>query len=98
MGKEIIKKITINLAGTEVEVTPKQARELHDALQELLGIKAKETIVKYEWYPHYWYTPAYSGTMTTTANPNPIPFWYSSTSGSTALYNATSNEVKLTIN
>ena len=43
--KNIIKTITIDVAGTEVEVTPSQARALHDALTELLGLPKSEAVV-----------------------------------------------------
>ena len=36
---KIIKTITIDIAGTEVEVTPEQAKNLHEALGDLLGVK-----------------------------------------------------------
>lgn len=38
MSDKIIKKITINIAGTDVEVTPQQAKNLHEALGDLLGL------------------------------------------------------------
>ena len=89
MSKEIVKKITISIGGTEVEVTPKQARELRDVLAELLGLEAKETIVIHEWYPRYWYYPAY---------PTTDPTWYTSTTGSSGTFNTETGEAKLLIN
>jgi triosephosphate isomerase len=37
MAKEIIKSIEINIGDTTVKVTKKQAKELYDALADLLG-------------------------------------------------------------
>ena len=92
MSKEIVKKITISIGGTEVEVTPKQARELHNVLAELLGLEAKETIVIHEWYPRYWYYPAYP------TYPTINPTWYTSTTGSSGTFNTETGEAKLLIN
>lgn len=41
--EKIIKKITIDIAGNEVEVTPKQAKALHEALSDLLGLNKAVT-------------------------------------------------------
>ena len=92
MSKEIVRKITISIGGTEVEVTPKQARELHNVLAELLGLEAKETIVIHEWHPRYWYYPAYP------AYPTINPTWYTSTTGSSGVFNTETGEAKLLIN
>ena len=78
MKDKMIKKITIEIAGIEIEVTPQQAKDLHAALQELLGLNKPTQIVEKEvirdrWHP-YW--PYYYKTMTwpetgTAANPYP---------------------------
>ena len=99
MSKEIVKKITISIGGTEVEVTPKQARELHNVLAELLGLEAKETIVIHEWYPRYWCYPAYPAYPTTDPTyPTTDPTWYTSTAGSSGVFNTETGEAKLLIN
>ena len=57
--KNIIKTITIDIAGTEVEVTPSQARALHDALTELLGLPKSEAVIRYEYVPYWRWSPTY---------------------------------------
>lgn len=62
MSKEnIIKKITIDIADTEIEVTPKQALALYEALGELLNQPKEKVIEKhvYErpWYPRWQWAP-----------------------------------------
>lgn len=47
----IIKKITINVAGTDIDVTPLQAKNLYDALADLLKIDRPPTII--EWYAYH---------------------------------------------
>lgn len=63
MNKDnIIKKIEIEIAGVNINVTPTQARALLDALSELLNIQLGVKIVEVERWRH---------------NPIPYqPFWY----------------------
>ena len=84
--KDIIKKIVIDIAGTEIAVTPQQAKALHFALQELLGLDKPNTkIIERETirdrWPLQW--PAYWGTFTKTIDtsdtyPQPLKIWYHS--------------------
>jgi hypothetical protein len=66
--KDIIKEITIEIAGTEVSVTPQQARNLHEALTELLGLsqppqKIVEHVYRDRWYPYWtWGSSSIGGT------------------------------------
>lgn len=59
-NKNIIKTITIDIAGTEVEVTPEQAKNLQEALTELLGLNKPTKVIEKEvvrdrYYPTpYW--------------------------------------------
>lgn len=63
MNKEnIIKKIEIQIGGTNVSVTPEEARNLLDALSELLNAEPKVKIIEIEKYRNnlipnspYWY-------------------------------------------
>ncbi len=70
----IIKSITLDIDGKEIEVTPDQAYELHSALGELLGLPKEKLVGKYvpvypvPTYPSlpitpYWY---YNGNRVTT--------------------------------
>lgn len=54
--KNIIKTITIDIAGTDVKVTPQQAKDLHEALSQLLGLNAPKEVVREVHYnrPYYW--------------------------------------------
>lgn len=59
MKNQIIKKITIEIGGTEVDVTPEQARDLHEALGKLLNVAAPTQIIEKHHYDHrprqiYW--------------------------------------------
>lgn len=62
--KAEIKKIVLDLGGVEVSLTPDQAKKLHDALDEIYGIKNNIPynpiiIERYRPYWHYgdytWY-------------------------------------------
>ena len=64
-NENIIKKITINIAGVDVDVTPEQAKNLHEALGDLLGLNKTPVVVK-EYIPYQPYVWPY-----------PQPFWYS---------------------
>ena len=44
--KQIIKTITIEIAGVEVEVTPQQAKDLHGALGDLLGLNKPQQVIE----------------------------------------------------
>jgi hypothetical protein len=85
MSKEIIKKIVIDLAGTEVTVTPLQAKALHAALAELLGLdkpKVVEREVYRDRYP-YWPYPTITKTIDFTGTkdfPQPMKVWYATDS------------------
>jgi len=87
--ENIIKKITINIGGTEVEVTPKQAKNLHEALGELLGVN--QITVK-EYVPYRPYVYPYSPNITWCGGTNST----TTVSGVTA-FNATSDTVGLVV-
>lgn len=77
MSKEnIIKTIKIEIAGVEVEVTPLQAKNLHEALAGLLGLDKPPVTEKHvHHYDRYWYptwqpTWYLSGTGTITRSPS----------------------------
>lgn len=58
MNNGIIKTIKIEIAGVEVEITPQQAKDLHQALGDLLGVKAefgKEYVYTPYWNPAWPY-------------------------------------------
>ena len=52
MSKTPIKKVVIELNGTDIELTTTQARELQSALNELFGEKVREVRIP-EIYPVY---------------------------------------------
>lgn len=89
-NEKIIKKICIEIGGVEVEVTPEQARQLHDALGSLLGLDKPAPVVysppviirERPWYP----TWTYSGTQ---------PIWPNGTSGGSVSYSATNSTARL---
>lgn len=56
MKDNIIKKLTISIGGKEVDITPKQAKDLYEALGELIGA---QTVVK-EYYPYQQWVWPYS--------------------------------------
>lgn len=59
MSKEIIKSIEINIGDTTVKVSPKQARELFQALADLLGENITKVTVtpSIPYYSPTWITP-----------------------------------------
>jgi hypothetical protein len=78
MSKKIeIKKVVIQIGDKEAELTIEQARELKDALIDLLGKKetvylpASPVVIERPYYPHYpnW-TVTWDGTRT---NPTTYP-------------------------
>ncbi len=84
MKNNIIKKLTISIGGKEVDVTPKQAKDLYEALGELIGA---QTVVK-EYVPYQqWVWP-------TTYPYAPGITWLSGTSGT--LTNGTANLMNAT--
>ena len=85
-----ISKIEIQIGDTTVLITPKQARELLDALQELVGEKPEKVTERIiEKQPRYWweYPRAYWGTGQT----------FETVSGFTT-YNTSSDTVKISVN
>lgn len=77
-SEKIIKKITIDIAGTEVEVTPQQAKNLHEALSELLGLDKPEAVKHIHHYDR-WYWPYTS------------PYYYSNSSSGMKLTSGASS-------
>jgi hypothetical protein len=57
MKDRIIKTITIEIAGVEVEVTPQQAKDLHRALSELLGLDKPQQIIEKEVIRDHYHNP-----------------------------------------
>lgn len=87
MSKNIIKTIKIDIAGTEVEVTPEQAKQLHAALAGLLGLDKPAKVIEKEvvrdrYYP---YRPFYYQTGTIDTSNQPFKIWYSSADSSARL-------------
>lgn len=77
MDKNIIKKIELDIDGVGITLTPEQAKKLHGALADLLGVKAEKEYVPlpqpypvpslpYTPYRPYRWEPlwVYSGTVT----------------------------------
>jgi hypothetical protein len=93
MSKNIIKTIKIEIAGTEVEVTPEQAKSLHAALAGLLGLDSPKIVEKEVWRDRYYpYWPYQGVTWTTYGTANPTnPNW-------TVSYLADSSSASLQIN
>jgi len=86
MKNNIIKTITIDIAGTEVVVTPEQAKNLHLALAELLGLD-KEPVQKvverhYDRSPYY---PPYRWTTGIATFPNDWKISYTNGTGNVNL-------------
>lgn len=51
---KIIKKFVLELGGRTIELSPEEARELFDSLEELFGQKiVREYRDYYKWYPSY---------------------------------------------
>lgn len=104
MSKEnIIKKITINIGGKDVEVTPDEAKKLHVALGELLGVTPVKEYVK-EYVPYTPYAPLRPYVYPTTPTwPYAGPFYYSGTANewgygtATVSYTSTTGEAHLTV-
>jgi hypothetical protein len=63
MKENIIKKITIEIGETEVEVTPKQALALYEALADLLN-KSPKVVEKHVHHDQYIRWPYYGTTWT----------------------------------
>ena len=100
--KDLLKKITINLGGKDVDVTPKQAKDLYEALGELIGA---QKVVK-EYYPyHQWVWPSqypYSPGITWLTNSGTTTISgttsvQASVGNTTAWYDATSNTAYLSV-
>ena len=54
-----IKKIVLDLGGKEVTLTPKQAKNLKTALDELFGVRVVKEIHHHDGWPYwYWNQPA----------------------------------------
>lgn len=94
-NENIIKKIIIEIAGVEVEVSPDQAINLHKALGELLGLNKEPTVIKeyipyqpYVWpYPQpLWYSnPTWHGTSSADLGDVEYTFQYCNTTGDVKL-------------
>lgn len=100
--KDIIKKIIINIGGKDVDVTPKQAKDLYEALGELIGAQkvVKEYVPYQQWvwpysyciYPTISSGYAFTGSLTATSGTTST-----SVGNTTAWYNATSNTAYLSV-
>ncbi len=55
MSKTLLKKIVLDVEGKEIVLTPEQAKKLHEALDELFGMKEKKEYVPYPYNPYPWY-------------------------------------------
>lgn len=97
-----IKKIELDLGGKTVTLTPEQAKNLKDALDDLFG---KEIIVKKE-YIHDSFPVPYPVPYREPLRPywEPVPYWdwrrdvpyYTTTSGNGISFNSVSNTLRLT--
>ena len=86
MEKAEIKKIVLDLGDKEVEISPKQARKLHQLLDEMYGTKditiPAPIIIRDKYYPYWEY---------------PTPTWYSKDSSVNIQYMANSNTAKISL-
>lgn len=88
---DIIKKITIAIGEVDAELTPKQAKALHEALGDLLGlnkpVQLTPVVVRDNWHPYWPYgRHIWCGTMTgTTPAPDKWTVNYSANSGVASL-------------
>jgi hypothetical protein len=92
MSKDnIIKKITIEIGEVDAELTPKQAKALHEALGELLGLNrpVQQVIERHYDHPRWpWKPYIYYGTTTfsgTSGFPDKYKVTYSDKSGVASL-------------
>ncbi len=78
-----IEKIVVKMGGKEVALSPKEARELHDILADLMGVPEKTIVERdhymYPWKPYYPYSywvantiPAASGVSYTISNTSTV--------------------------
>ena len=70
-----IEKLTLNIDGTKVSVTPEQAKKLHAALDELFGEKK----VHYDWWYRFGTQPNWQDWRPL----NPTQPYWTVTAGST---------------
>lgn len=82
--ESLITKITIQIAGKEVDVTPDELRSLYQAVGELLGAEKVRIVERDRYYP-YWPYP------TTTWVYSPTTIGGSTALGSTWTASYTSN-------
>ncbi|MDQ3920420.1 MAG: hypothetical protein M3348_18305 [Acidobacteriota bacterium] len=95
MDDKIIKRIELDIEGVGINLTPEQARKLHAALAELLGVKPEKEVVRVieRTYPYWpWYQPS----ITISAGHND-KFGFSGTGNVTANYVAESGTAKVTL-
>lgn len=88
----IIKKIELEIDGVGIVLTPEQAKKLHKALGELMGIKAAPIVVKEKEYvpvydPPYRPRPwtIWSGTTDKTYTVSGVGMTYTSHNGTAKL-------------
>jgi hypothetical protein len=72
-------KLSLKVKGVEIELTPKDAQELYEALGRLVGPKVSSPIVIEKWrdsYPWWPYVGTYFMRQTQPTVPNgPITIW-----------------------
>ena len=59
----IIEKLTLNIAGQKIELSPDQAQRLYNELHALFGSRG------YGYYPYYPYTTPYTAPYTPYTSP-----------------------------
>jgi len=85
--ENIIKKLTISIGGKDVDVTPKQAKDLYEALGELIGSQkvVKEYVPYQQWvwpyqYPYTWTVSTGTSPLTVSASSTVTNMTYDATS------------------
>lgn len=83
---EIIKKITLDIDGIEIGLTPEQAKKLHMALDELIG--EKRTVEHVHHHDNWYWQQPYRWTYGTVGIGQP---------STTTMYNATTANAVVTL-
>lgn len=92
--ENIIKKLTISIGGKDVDVTPKQAKDLYEALGELIG--SQKVVKEYVPYQQWAWQPYRNPFWVTTTGTSPLTVSASSTV-TNMTYDATSNTAYLSV-
>jgi hypothetical protein len=90
----IIKKLTISIGGKDVDVTPKQAKDLYEALGELIG--AQKVVTEYVPYRQQWVWP-YTPSITWLTGTGDLTTVGTGSTLTNMTYEATSNTAYLSV-